>query len=79
MAKKGELRRIREMLSRGQLSIPDPATGFHHSLYARCPEHGHHSLVHRIDRSGIAITRVVFRCPICNEDFDAGADRMLLD
>jgi hypothetical protein len=78
MAKKGELRRIKEMLSRGQLSIPDPATGFHHSLYACCSKRGHESPVHRIERSGTAITRVVFRCPICSEDFDAGVDSMFL-
>ena len=78
MTKKSELRRIKEMLSRGQLSIPDPATGFHHSLYAHCPKHGHDSSVHRIERSGIAITGVVFRCPICSEYFDAGVDSMFL-
>ncbi len=78
MAKESELHRIKEMLSRGQLSIPDPVTGFHRSLYARCPKRRHGSPVHRTERSGIAITRVVFRCPICGEDFDAGVDRMFL-
>jgi len=78
VAKENELQRIQEMLSRGQLSISDPATGFHHALYAHCPKHGHDSLVHRTERSGIAITRVVFRCPICSEDFDASMKSMLL-
>jgi len=76
--KEGESQRIKEMLSRGQLSIPDPTTGFHHSLCARCPKCGHDSSVHRIERSGMPIIRVVFRCPICGEDFDAGVDSMFL-
>lgn len=78
MAKKIALKRIQEMLSRGQLSIPDPETGFHHSVYASCPKCGDQSSANRVDRSGLAITRVVFRCTICCEDFVADVDSMFL-
>lgn len=78
MAKKSALKRIEEMLSKGQLSIPDPETGFHHSIYASCPKCGDQSSVNRIERSGLSITRVIFRCSICCEDFDAEVDSMFL-
>jgi hypothetical protein len=29
------------------------------------------SAVYRIDRSGSSIVRVVFRCPLCREPFEA--------
>lgn len=78
MSTQTELERIKGMLSRGQLAVRDPATGFHHYLYARCPKSGHESPVHRVDKSGVAIIRVVFRCPVCGMDFDTGAENMFL-
>lgn len=78
MSTQTELERIKDMLCRGQLSVRDPATGFYHYLYARCPKSGHESPVHRVDKSGVAITRVVFRCPVCGWDFAAGAEEMFL-
>ncbi len=78
MSTQTELQRIKDMLCRGQLSVRDPATGLYHYLYARCPKSGHESPVHRVDKSGVAIIRVVFRCPVCGWDFDAGAEDMFL-
>lgn len=78
MAKKGDSKRIKEMLSRGQLSVSDQATGILRALYACCPKRGHESPVYRVDRAGTAITRVVFRCSICGVDFDASTDNMFL-
>lgn len=78
MVKKKELQRIKEMLSKGQLSTPDSETGFHHSLYACCPKCDEESSINRVERSGLAINRVVFRCTICCEDFDANVDSMFL-
>jgi hypothetical protein len=78
VAKKSKSKQIKDMLSRGQLSIPDQVTGFHHSLYACCPKDGNDSLIYRTERSGVAITRVVFRCPICSVNFDASVDSMFL-
>lgn len=78
MAKKGDTQRIEEMLRRGQLSITDLTTGFRHSIYAHCRKCGLDSPVHRIERSGVAITRAVFRCPACAEDFDTDVSNMFL-
>jgi hypothetical protein len=78
MAKRSDLEIIKQMLSSGRLTIPDPDTGFHRALYSHCPKGKHDCSVHRIDRSGVAITQVVFRCPICTEQFIAGPEKMFL-
>lgn len=75
--KKGS-KKIKDMLLKGQLVTSDPQTGFQHSLYAGCPECGYACSVSRIERSGAEITRVVFRCTICCEDFDATIEKMFL-
>jgi hypothetical protein len=79
MAKKNDLELIKQALSAGRLDVPDKTTGYHRSLYARCPRDKSASLVHRIDRSAEeGITRVVFRCPICGKQFDVTPEKMFL-
>jgi hypothetical protein len=78
MAEKNVLELIRQALSAGHLTVPDKITGYHRFLYARCPKDRSASPVHRIDRSAMSITRVVFRCPVCGEHFDAAPEKMFL-
>ncbi len=80
MTEGNEVEQIRHMLSLGHLFIADPDTGYHRSPYARCPNDGSDSSVTHVDRSGLAksITRVVFHCPVCSQQFDAGPEDMFL-
>lgn len=78
MPKGSELKQIKQALSVGRLSVVDPAIGYQRSFCARCPTDGQESSVYRTDRSGQAITRVVFRCPICGRQFDAAAKDIFL-
>ena len=78
MARKSDLEKIKQMLASGRLTSPDPVTGFHRALYTHCPKDRHDCSVYRIDRSGEVITQVVFRCPICGEQFTAGPVKMFL-
>ncbi|MBI4333243.1 MAG: hypothetical protein HY673_18420 [Chloroflexi bacterium] len=79
MEQGNELEKIRQALSQGRLTVPDPVTGYHRSIYGRCPGDGNFSSnVSRIERSGQAITRVVFNCTVCGADFDAAPEAMLL-
>jgi hypothetical protein len=78
MVKRGDLETIKQMLSSGRLTVSDPDTGIQRVLYSKCPKDRYDCFVHRIDRSGEAITQVVFRCPICTEQFIAGPDKMFL-
>jgi hypothetical protein len=78
MSPASDLEQIKQMLSAGQLTVPDPATGYHRALYARCPRDRHDSAVYRIDRSAESITKVVFRCPICSRQFETIPEKMFL-
>jgi hypothetical protein len=80
MTGESEVEQIRHMLSLGHLFIADPVTGYHRSPYAHCPNDGSDSSVTHVDRSGWAksITRVVFHCPVCSRQFDAGPEDMFL-
>jgi hypothetical protein len=80
MIKEKEVEQIRDMLSQSHLFITDPATGYHRSPYARCPNDGNDSSVTHVDRRGWSksIIRVVFQCPVCSRQFDAGSEDMFL-
>jgi hypothetical protein len=78
MAKRSESSTIKQMLSSGRLTIADPDTGFHRALYSLCPNDKNECSVHRIDRAGNAIIQVVFRCPICANEFTASPGKMFL-
>ena len=73
-----ELKRIESALARGQLSVPDE-TGLHHPISARCPQDGAASPVYRTEAmGGGGITRVVFRCPVCDRRFEVPKEEMFL-
>lgn len=78
MPKRSDLKEIKLALSAGRLSVADPATGYQRSFCARCPKDGNDSSVYRTDKSGQAVTRVVFRCPICGNQFEAAPKDIFL-
>lgn len=70
--------RIREALSKGQVSVPDPTTGFHRAIYGRCTNCGLESEAYKWDKLGDGISRVIFDCPSCSTNFEAPPDQMVL-
>jgi hypothetical protein len=78
MGTKSEIVLIKQTLAAGRLTVPDKSTGYYRSIYACCPSEGHESPVHRIERSGISISRVIFQCPICSVQFDTRPENMFL-
>ena len=78
MGTKSEVNQIKQALSAGHLTVQDKTTGYNLSIYACCPDGGHESPVHRIERSGASISRVIFRCPICSGQFDTTPENMFL-
>ena len=67
---------IRQALERGTLLVTD-AQGYQQSFFARCPN-GHDAPVYRTEKSREAISRVIFRCPVCGVQFDASPEQMTL-
>ncbi|HZR00131.1 MAG TPA: hypothetical protein VFC93_15090 [Chloroflexota bacterium] len=69
---KEETEAIRQALASGQLTVPDPATGYHRSIYADCPGDGQPCGVYRVVRgSGHAITELTMHCTACGREFTA--------
>jgi hypothetical protein len=69
--------RIKRALEAGQLFVTDE-NGFRRFIYARCPKDGGDSPVYRQERSGQAFTRLVFRCPLCDTQFESPIESLLL-
>ncbi len=70
---------VREALDAGRLTVPDPETGFHHSIFAVCPHDGTHAPVRRVVRGARgAITQVTARCPQCGTEVAAPPEELHL-
>ncbi len=70
---------VREALAAGRLTVPDPKTGFHHTMYAVCPQDGAQAMVRRVERGPRgAITQVTARCPQCGQEVRAKAEELHL-
>ncbi len=81
LQKTSERRSVEELLAAGHLSAPDEH-GFHHWLWAACPQDGQHAHPHRTiwkrDARGRYIDAVVFRCGACARMWQAATDEIHL-
>jgi adenine-specific DNA methylase len=74
-----EVTAVREALDAGRLTVPDPETGFHHTMYAICPHDGTHAPVRRVERGARgAITQVTARCPRCGAEIAPAPEELHL-
>jgi hypothetical protein len=70
---------ITQALAAGQLTVADPATGYHRALYAPCPADGQAAGVWRVVKEhGGAITQLTMRCARCGADFVAAPGALYL-
>ncbi len=70
---------IQQALAAGQLSVPDPVTGYHRALYAACPADGQGAAVWRVVKEhGGAITQLTMRCARCGGEFVAASETLYL-
>jgi nitrite reductase/ring-hydroxylating ferredoxin subunit len=75
----GEAAAVRAALDAGRLTVPDPKSGFQHSMYATCPHDGTHVLARRIVREARgSITQVTAKCPQCGAEFNATPEELHL-
>ena len=74
-----EVLTVKGALAAGRLTVPDPETGFHHPMYAVCPNDGEHAPVRRVVRGARgAITEVTARCPRCGAEVVAAPEELHL-
>ena len=79
MSSTSEVEAVQEALAAGRLTVTDPKTGFHHGMYATCPNDGGHAQVRRVERRAKgAIVRVTVRCPRCHTEFVAAPESLHL-
>ena len=86
MEKIKDTEKIKIMLQNGETIYIDPKNESQYSIYASCPNDGYDCSPSRFERAGLGegivkiskITRVVFRCPICDNVFKAQPEDMFL-
>lgn len=81
MEKFKDLKRINQMLDKGEITCLDPESGYRYSLCATCAKDGNECSVASFERNigeKLKITRVSFQCPICYTKFDAKSEDMFL-
>ena len=79
MLSTNELEAVQDALRAGRLTVPDPETGYHHYLYADCPDDGEHAPVRRVVRGARdAIVEVRMRCTRCGKEFVAAPESLHL-
>jgi hypothetical protein len=66
-----DLQRIERMFASGQPFLVDAQSGYRYSMVACCPQDGSYSSVAQIEKQGQALSRVVFQCPVCFNQFEA--------
>ncbi len=78
MAVVRDVEAVRKALQAGQITVPDPATGYNRSMHANCPDDDTPAGIYMTTRQGGAISEVTFRCPACGRHFTAGPEEIYL-
>ncbi len=63
--------RVKRMFAMGQPSLVDSLSGYKYSMVARCPRDSSYASVAQIEKEGQALTKVVFQCSACFNQFEA--------
>ncbi len=58
------------MFAQGQTTFADTQTGYKYTMVARCPKDDNYASIAKIERSGQALSRVMFQCPYCLSRFE---------
>jgi hypothetical protein len=69
---------VNKMFAFGELSMIDPETKYRYTLTAKCPGDGEYASVARYDKSGHSLKRVVFKCEICDTEFEVPQSKMMV-
>ncbi|HEX2034546.1 MAG TPA: hypothetical protein VHS99_10205 [Chloroflexota bacterium] len=70
---------VKQALAAGRITVLDPSTGYHRSMYAECSRDGQAARIWRVVRSGGgAITELTMRCTRCGAEFAATPESLYL-
>ena len=69
---------VKKMFELGQVSIVDPKTKYRYSLTAKCPCAREYASVERFEKSSHGLERVVFKCSLCEKEFEVPKSQMMV-
>ena len=73
-----DIDKVKRMFSEGQTTITDRASGYRYSMVACCPKDGSLASVARTEKSGEALSRVIFQCTSCFNQFEASQEEIYI-
>ena len=65
-----DAKKVKRMFLQGQPELVDAETGYKYSMLARCPKDSNFAPVARIERAGQSLSKVTFRCALCQTEFE---------
>jgi len=69
-------KRVKRMFAQGQPFLVDPQSGYKYSMVARCPKDGSYAAVVQIEKTGKSLSRVIFQCTSCFNQFEVKQDEI---
>jgi hypothetical protein len=70
--------KVKKMFTQGQTTIVNTQTGYKYTMVTRCPKDKNYASIAQIERSGQALSRVIFQCPYCFSRFEANQDEICI-
>ena len=70
--------KVKKMFAQGQTTLVDTQTGYKYTMVARCPKDNNYASIAQIERSGQALSRVIFQCPYCFGRFEVNQDEVYI-
>ena len=69
-------KKVKKMFAECQPFIVDVPTGYKYSMVAFCPKDGSYASVAQIEKLGQSLSRVVFQCSSCSDQFEVNQDEI---
>ncbi len=63
--------KVKRMFAQGQTDLVDAQSRYKYSMVARCRKDGNFAPVTRMERTEESLSRVIFRCSLCDTEFEA--------
>jgi hypothetical protein len=73
-----DTKKVKKMFAEGQPFMVDIPTGYKYSMVAFCPKDGSRASVAQIEKNGQSLSRVVFQCSACFDQFEVSQTDILI-
>ena len=73
-----DTKKVKKMFAQGQSFVVDEQSGYKYSMVAFCPKDGSFASVAQKEKSGQSLSRVVFQCSSCSNEFEVSQDEIFI-